>query len=316
VAAIAAAALFLRRLSGAARAAPGWELARVRLGPAAWTVAVVALLLLTVDALQQALLFERWDPLGPRLLAMVRELAEWMMDDLSFVLPLFAFLAAGDALDRDRRQGVAADRAGALWALARGAGSDARVAAASGRGFLIGLICGGVLAAGALIAAHFPGTRIELQPRGFFFYPLNTAAPFVTTVCFFSQTSLLEECGYRFFLGAWVARLTGSTLLGILLPSVVFGLTHSTYDFLPPADPWWARPVIMACVGSVWAWAFFRYGLLTVLLSHLSCDFFIFTWPRVGSGRIDEVVPAVALVLLPLAPAAWWCLLRLRGRAG
>ena len=316
VATVAAAALFLRRLGSAGAATTnGWTLARVRIAPAAWAIAITATLLLIVDLSQQAVLFELWDPLVPRAVAMAKDLITWLMDDLDFILPLFAFIAAGDALDRDTKHGQSADRAGALWALARGDWRDVRVGAASARGFCIGLICGAVLAVGALVAMHLPGTRIELQPRGFFFYPLNTVAPFLTTVCFFTQTALIEECGYRFFMGAWIARITGSTLAGIVIPSLVFGLTHSSYDFLPPADPWWARPLIMACVGSVWAWAFFRYGLLTVLLSHLSCDFFIFTWPRVGSGRLSEIIPAVILVLLPLVPAVVCWRLRARTAA-
>jgi hypothetical protein len=54
----------------------------------------------------------------------------------------------------------------------------------------------------------------------------------------------------------------------------------------------------------VWGWAFFRYDALTVVLSHLSADLFIFNWPRLASGDPGTVALAVATVAVPLLPAA------------
>jgi hypothetical protein len=287
----------------------------IRLGPPAKLTVVVGLLLLAVHTLQQPVLFERWDPLWPRWIAELRDLAYDLIDDLAALLMLFFFLLAGDALDRQPRlDGSAPGRAASLWALGRGELRDPAVVAASVRGFLVGALCGGVLALGVLLTIACGG-RISLQPRGFFFYPLNSVFPALTTLCFFAHIALIEELGYRFFAGTWLERLTGRRWLAILIPAAVYGLCHTAFDFLPPADPFWVRPLLLGAVGCVWGWAFFRFDALTVVLSHFTCDLFIFNWPSLAGGGGGAALAAIALSV-PLWPAAIGMLLRRRSGAG
>jgi hypothetical protein len=84
----------------------------------------------------------------------------------------------------------------------------------------------------------------------------------------------------------------------------VYGLTHTGLSFLPPAEPFWGRAVVMTLVGCVWGWAFLRYDALTVVTSHLTADLFIFNWPRLASAHPDVRLAALATVAAPLAPAA------------
>jgi hypothetical protein len=300
---VVAAAIALRRLAAG----------QARLGPAAKLVAIVGALLVGTHALQGAVLFEQWDPLGPLWVSNGRELLYDLMDDLSVLIPLFFFLVAGDALDRlTGPTGTPAPRrADSLWSLGMLRWREAQVICASARGFLIGTVCGGVLAAGTLLAVHLLGARVQLQPRGFFFYPLNSASPPLITICFFTHIALLEELGYRFFAGTWLERVTRSRYLAIAIPAVVYGLCHTAFEFLPPADPWWIRPLLLMSVGAVWGWAFFRFDALTVVLSHLTCDLFIFNWPLLQLGSWDAV-QAILAISLPLWPALVGSLLRLR----
>src|SRR5207248_4927778 len=113
---------------------------------------------------------------------------------------LFALIAAGDALDREAH----AHRGDTLWALGRGRVADSAVGLASARGFAIGLLCGGVLTAAVLAVSALGGGFIALQPRGFFFYALNSTAPSAATLLFFTNIPLLEELGYRYFAGPWL----------------------------------------------------------------------------------------------------------------
>jgi Flp pilus assembly protein protease CpaA len=53
----------------------------------------------------------------------------------------------------------------------------------------------------------------------------------------------------------------------------------------------------------VWGWAFFRFDALTVVVSHLMADLFVFTWPRLGSGDPKLVALALATIAAPLALA-------------
>ncbi len=288
VAGVAALAVFLMRLNRGG----------VRLAPATTWAVVVFALLMVVNLLQRTRLFEQWDPLWPRWLAEGRTLIYWSLDDLTTVLPLFVFLAAADALDRAEWRG----RGEALWKLGRGELRDPAVVAASLRGFAVGCLCGGVLAGGVLLLGWLAHARISLQPRGFFFYPLNSAVPMLTSLCFFAHTALFEELGYRFFAGTWLEHLTHRRWLAIAVPAVIYGLVHTAFGFLPPSDPFWARPLLMSLVGCVWGWAFFRFDALTVVLSHLTTDLFIFNWPALASGRPVLVAAAVVTIALPLAP--------------
>jgi hypothetical protein len=177
------------------------------------------------------------------------------------------------------------------------------VGLASLRGFAIGLVCGGVMAA-AVAGLVAIGGYASVQPRGFFFYGLNASAPSLATLAFFTNIALLEELGYRFFAGRWLLDVTRRPWVAILVPAAVYGLTHTGLSFLPPAEPFWGRAVVMTLVGCVWGWAFLRYDALTVVTSHLTADLFIFNWPRLASAHPDVRLAALATVAAPLAPAA------------
>ncbi len=100
------------------------------------------------------------------------------------------------------------------------------------------------------------------------------------------------------------------------MPAAVYGLMHTQWDFLPPVDPLWARPLALGIVGCVWGWAFFRYDALTVVLSHFAADLFIFNWPNLASGDPWRIAGAAATIAVPLAPAAIGGLMRLAGAGG
>jgi hypothetical protein len=59
----------------------------------------------------------------------------------------------------------------------------------------------------------------------------------------------------------------------------------------------------MTLVGCVWGWAFLRYDALTVVVSHLMADLFIFSWPRLASGDAWLATIAVLTIAAPLALA-------------
>jgi len=246
--------------------------------------------------------------IGAGWLAHAQDLGWRAIDGAIAVLPVLAFLAAGDALDRAGGHA----RGASLWTLARGRIADPAVAAASARGFLIGAICGATLLAvvAALVAM---GGRTALQPRGFFLTPLGSAVPALGTLAFFGFIAAIEELGYRFFAGTWIERLTGRRWLAVLAPALIYGLMHTDLAFLPPAEPWWGRALALTAVGAVWGWAFFRYDALTVILSHLTADLFIFGWPQLATGDAGQRAAILSVMAVPLLPAAAWALRRLLG---
>ena len=151
------------------------------------------------------------------------------------------------------------------------------------------------------------GTVTALQPRAFFFFTLNSAAPVVTSLCFFLGVALAEELGYRFFCGPWVLAWSRRRWIAIAVPGLIYGLTHTRLEFLPPVEPWWGRAAVLTVVGCVWGWAFFRYDALTVVLSHFTADLFIFNWPRLATGDPWITTVSALTIAVPLLPAAaWW----------
>ena len=218
--------------------------------------------------------------------------------EIWMTLVLLALIGAGDALDRSR----GADRGASLWSLLSGKITDPAVGLASFRGVMIGLVCGGVMTF-AVLALGLGGATVSLQPRGFFFYALNSASPVLSTLLFFLNVALLEELGYRFFAGTWLLERTGRRWVAIVLPAIVYGLTHTRLDFLPVAEPWWGRALVLTLVGCVWGWAFLRFGALAVVLSHWTADLFIFNWPRLAADDSTIVTAAALTVAVPAIPA-------------
>jgi hypothetical protein len=289
VSALAAFFVFLRRL----------QTGSVRLGRALIWPGVVFVCLMGTYALETPSLFRYWETLWPKSVSDLQYLGFRAMEGLLLSLVLLTVVAAGDALDREGT----VERGAGLWRLARGRGLDPLVVRASRRGFLVGLLCGGVMAAAIVVLQATSGAHTSIQPRGFFFYTLNTAAPALTTVLFFLGVAFTEELGYRFFFGTWLLSWTRRRFIAIVVPAVVYGLTHTRLDFLPPAEPWWGRALVLTLVGCVWGWAFFRYDALTVVLSHFTADLFIFNWPRLASGSTGPVLVAAATIAVPLIPA-------------
>lgn len=276
----------------------------IQLRPTAALVGVIGASFLLIQALRPSELLREWDPLWPRWVASFQSLALSVADGAWVAFALFVLIAAGDALDRES----GARRGASLWAAASGRLLDPRVARASLRGFLVGLISGAAMSAGVLALARFAGGWTPVQPQGFFFYALNSSAPAVSTLVFFLMVALVEELGYRFFAGTWLIGLTGSRWIAILVPAILYGATHTGLRFLPPGEPFWGRAFALTLVGCVWGWAFLRYDALTVVLSHFTADLFIFNWPRLASGEADLVLRAVATVAVPLIPGILWLL--------
>jgi hypothetical protein len=300
VAAVAAFAIFLLRL----------QKGTARLGPAGVWIAVVAAAQLGALLLQSSRLFDAWEPLWPRWVSTLRFLLFQSAGLAWVVVVLLAFAVAGDALDRES----GARRGESLRQLGRGRFASEAVGLASMRGFLVGLLCGGILAGSVRLLDLVVGVEVSIQPRGFFFYALNASSPALSTILFFLTVALAEELGYRFFGGSWILSLTKRPWAAILVPAVLYGLTHTRMDFLPPAEPFWGRALVMTLVGCVWGWAFLRYDALTVVLSHYTADLFVFHWPRLGSGETGPMVGAALTVLVPLIPAACWAVSRLSRR--
>jgi len=261
---------------------------------------VVLVCLAASRLLREYRLFDLWDPLGPRWMAGARIVLTGLVSDLLPAIMVFAFLAASDALDREapRHRGIALRRFLEFrW-------DHVDVGHASLRGFLLGWIAGGVLAGSTWLLSHLSGSLIEMQPRGFFFHSINSSSPTLLLGVFFLQIALVEELGYRHFAGNGLLRLNAGRIAAAVVPAIIYGCVHAGLNFLPPAQPWWARLIPITLVGILWGFAFIRFDALTVVLSHWACDLFLFNRVRLQSDDPWTRLSAVACIALPLLPAA------------
>ncbi len=248
--------------------------------------------------LQVSRIFRNWDPLWIQWMATFRYLLYRSVSEMWIIVILFVFIAAGDALDRK----TLLKKGESLWLILKGKIISFEIGRSSAWGFLTGCICGGVMTLSVILLKKYFGSYTSVQPRGFFFYALNSAMPSLSTVLFFLKIAMIEELGYRYFGGLYLYDLTKKKWVAILIPAVIYGLGHTTFTFLPPAEPFWARALVLTLVGCVWGWAFFKFDALTVIFSHLTADLFIFNWPRLASSNPTLVTYAVITVSIPLIP--------------
>ena len=271
----------------------------IKLVASLWICAGLTLLLLTNTLLQDARLFEYWDPLWPGFIAYTEFIFLDLLYSLVPLVPLLGFLVVATRIDTDQNLG----RMTSFWSCMRGQFYRADVQRSSLQGFAVGFLCGASLVLSVLLIGWCFGSDIALQPRGFFFYTINSSISIITCICWFGYIAMLEEGAYRLFAGNYLMQRFGSKALAIIIPGIIYGLCHAQLTFLPPDDPFWARAACLSVVGCVWGWAFFRYDALTVILSHFAADLFIFNWPLIASEEILPKTMAIISITIPLWPA-------------
>lgn len=289
--------------------------ASLRLKHAALFAGAITACLVGANLLNTSYFFSQWDPLIPKAMSYLETFFLRFAGELQVAAGLLICIAAGDAIDQSNGDAsLRGSKGRTLWLLARGKILDPDVAAASGRGFLIGLLCGGTLAGSVLILEILFGAKVAFQPRGFFLYALNSTAPSFTLILFFLFIACIEELGYRYFGTGWLFSKTKNSFIAIIVPALIYGIAHTAFDFLPPEEPFWGKAVVMTLVGAVWGWAFLRYDALTVVLSHYTADLFIFSWPRLASGEPRLVLSTILVMAVPLLPALLRAVTVTRGR--
>jgi hypothetical protein len=274
----------------------------LRIGQSLRAVLLIGLGLILATSVQNSMHFYKWDPLWPYSLSVFKNLLYPILTLIPTMFLLFLFITAGAQCDDKAKAG----RGESLWHLLKGNLFHKTVALASVRGYLIGLVCGLVLALTVIGFRELFNGTIPVQPQGFFSYAFNSSFPSVSLLFFFFNIAMMEELGYRYFGGSWLYQKLNNKHLAVWIPAVIYGLFHTSLGFLPPAEPWWGRAVALTLVGAVWGYAFFKYDALTVVLSHFSADLFIFNWPRLYSRDSSEFLFALVCILVPLVPALGW----------
>lgn len=120
--------------------------------------------------------------------------------------------------------------------------------------------------------------------------------------------AISEEAAYRLFGIAFFQRLVKSRFLAILLPSVIWAMSHTQY----PIYPVYTRLVEVAVIGVIFGYAFLRYGFLTAVFAHAAMDSILMGLSVMYLGGATHVLTGAFYLVFPAL--AGWLLAWLHGK--
>ncbi len=143
----------------------------------------------------------------------------------------------------------------------------------------------------------------------------STALPWLSPLA----TSLLaasgEEFIFRLFAIPFLHRLTGSRVVAIVLPALIWGFGHSAY----PVEPGYVRGIEVGLIGIVAGVVMLRWGILATLVWHYTVDAMLIGLFLLRSESLYFRVSGALVgagVLIPLAISGVSYLVRRRFEAG
>ncbi len=225
--------------------------------------------------LETPLMFASWNPLWPKTLFYIRWVIFKVIGEIQILALFVSLLFAGYAFalsEKNNREKTFQNLFGKKI-FSRETGISIAT------GVLVGMIGGGIFAGLCLLFKNSHPYSFFIQPRGFYLYILNSRLPAVSSALYFLLIAVIEEVGYRHFGTMMTKKIFRSMPVAVIAASVVYGLTHSALDFLPPFDPFWGRALLMTCIGIFWSIVYLKTDLLTVITAHYLSDLFIFNLP-------------------------------------
>ncbi len=201
--------------------------------------------------------------------------------------------AAGESLGRET---FPTSLAGFVEA-ARGRLRAPGLAGASWRGYAMGFAFLGYLTLFYLVARRHFGAWLPAE--GPFSDIFNMDLPFLAPLVIGLVAAITEETTYRLFGISLVKRYTGSTVLALLIPAMIWAFGHSSYEVFPV----YLRGIELTIGGVLFGLAFLRWGLVTCIVAHFVIDAVQIGMPLLGSGNATYVVSGVVVMGIALLPA-------------
>ncbi|NHN30370.1 CPBP family intramembrane glutamic endopeptidase [Paenibacillus agricola] len=113
--------------------------------------------------------------------------------------------------------------------------------------------------------------------------------------------AISEEAIYRLFGIAFFMKICRFRFLAILLPSVIWALSHTQY----PIYPVYTRLVEVTIIGVIFGYAFLKYGFMTVLFAHASMDSILMGMSLYGLGDWTHILIGSFYLVFP-ALVGWF----------
>ncbi len=124
----------------------------------------------------------------------------------------------------------------------------------------------------------------------------TTIVPAFTALLIGFQAAFTEEVTFRLFAINFFRRYGLPMMAAVFLSSLIWGFGHSGYAIFPM----WFRGVEVTLLGLILAYAYLRYGLITVIVAHFLMDTFLISMPYLFKPGDFDFFSSCAVLGLPL----------------
>jgi membrane protease YdiL (CAAX protease family) len=153
----------------------------------------------------------------------------------------------------------------------------------------------GFIVAFYIIAGHFGAwAPEELNYEN----SVNTTFPWISGVAIGMLAATSEEFLFRLFAIPFLKRLTGSSIVAVIVPAFCWSFLHSAY----PNEPPYIRGLEVGLIGIVVGVVMLRWGILATLIWHYTVDASLVGLLLVRSNSLYFKISGVVVGLAALAP--------------
>ncbi|WP_248927789.1 CPBP family intramembrane glutamic endopeptidase [Paenibacillus hamazuiensis] len=107
--------------------------------------------------------------------------------------------------------------------------------------------------------------------------------------------AISEEATYRLFGIAMFQRIVKNRFLAVLIPSMIWALSHTQY----PIYPVYTRFVEVTIIGLIFGYAFLRFGFITVVFAHASMDSILMGLSLIDTGTAADIATGLFYIFVP-----------------
>ncbi len=153
---------------------------------------------------------------------------------------------------------------------------------------------------GFIVAFYMFGSKVGIWAPQDINYSdaINTSFPWIAGVAIGLLASTSEEFLFRLFAVPFVARLTKSRVLAVILPAFSWSFLHSAY----PQEPGYTRGIEVGIIGIVAGIVLLRWGILATLIWHYTVDASLVGLLLVRSNSMYFKISGVIVGAAALAP--------------
>ncbi len=127
---------------------------------------------------------------------------------------------------------------------------------------------------------------------------VNTTFPWIAGVAIGMLAATSEEFLFRLFAVPFLKRLTGSSIVAVIVPAFCWSFLHSAY----PNEPPYIRGLEVGLIGIVAGIVMLRWGILATLIWHYTVDASLVGLLLIRSNSLYFKISGVVVGLAALAP--------------